>query len=241
MNIKQFADACSLTELTEVDRVCHLAFFQARTTEVDDFTVVDATVWLTSYGFCEPNRSRLGKNLRASRNTIRGGRGFKLSLHFQRTLDLKYPQLSARSQEVQDDGTIIPAIDYVDTWGYIENLAKQINRAYEENIFDGCTVLMRRLVEILLILSYKKLGIENAIKGGDGNYLLLEKIINDAKKNSTLALSRNSKEFIETFRKLGNFSAHKIEYICRREYISPHIQEFRALFIELLFKAGIRA
>ena len=45
----------------------------------------------------------------------------------------------------------------------------------------------------------------------------VEAIISDAKNNSTL----------DTFRQPGNFSAHKIEYTCRREYIAPDIQEYR--------------
>jgi hypothetical protein len=92
----------------------------------------------------------------------------------------------------------------------------------------------------MLILSYKHLHIESAIQNGDGSFMMLEGIISSAKTNPTLALSRNSKSSLEVFRQLGNFSAHKIEYTCRREYIQPHIQEYRAMFVELLYKAGIR-
>jgi hypothetical protein len=49
-----------------------------------------------------------------------------------------------------------------------------------------------------------------------------------------------SRQQIDTYRQLGNFSAHRIEYICRREYIQPHIQDYRALIVERLDKAGIR-
>jgi len=100
---------------------------------------------------------------------------------------------------------------------------------------------MRRLVEILLILSYRHLKIESAIQDENGNFEMLEVIINDAKTNSTLGLSRNGKNSLNTFRERGNFSAHKIEYTCRREYIVPHIQDYRALVTELLHNAGIRA
>jgi hypothetical protein len=96
------------------------------------------------------------------------------------------------------------------------------------------------LVEILLILSYRHLKIESAIQDKNGNFQMLEAIVNDAKTNSTLGLSRNGKNSLDTFRELGNFSAHKIEYTCRREYITPHIQEYRALVTELLYKSGLR-
>jgi hypothetical protein len=54
-----------------------------------------------------------------------------------------------------------------------------------------------------------------------------------------LNLSRNSKKSIETIRELGNFSAHKISYTCRREYIEQKVSEYRALVEELLHKSGI--
>jgi hypothetical protein len=125
--------------------------------------------------------------------------------------------------------------------GYIESLAKQINAAYENNIFDGRAVLMRRLEEVLLILSYENLGIAAAIRDPtSGTFYILERIVTDAVGNSTLNLSRNSRKSIETFRELGNYSAHKITYICRREYIKEKIDEYRALIDELLHKSGIR-
>jgi len=71
-------------------------------------------------------------------------------------------------------------------------------------IFDGCAVLMRRLLEVMLILAFRKLGIEAAIQEPDGSYKMLEGIINDAKTYGTLKLSRDSKEVLEVFRKLGN-------------------------------------
>lgn len=240
MNLEQFARKCELDKRTEVERACLIAFFYVRTEDIEEFTASDILRWFSEYGFAEPNRTRLEKNLRSSPHTIRGKRGFKLNHPYLTELDAKYPQLQGKSQEVTDEGTILPEIEYTHTRGYVEALAKQINRAYEDNIFDGCAVLMRRLIEVLLILSYHKLSIESAIRGADGNYKMLEAVIKDAKANSTLSLSRNGKGSLDLFREIGNFSAHKIEWVCRREYIEPHIMKFRALFIELREKSGIK-
>lgn len=240
MTVTEFCAVCDFLSLSEVDKVCHLAFFYLKTNKQEQFTVSDAVVWLRASGSAEPNKTRLGERLRNSENTQRSGAGFRLTLKYAGELDGKYPQVAEKSQEVVDHGTILPEADYEKTRGYIERLAKQINAAYEHNIFDGCAVLMRRLVEILLILSYQHLGIDAAIKDSQGNYLLLDGIITDAKNNTTLNLSRNGKGSAETFRKLGNFSAHKIEYTCKREYIKDEIVNFRALVGELLHKAGIR-
>jgi hypothetical protein len=240
VTLEQFVAACDLISLAEVDKACYLAFFYLRTKKQDEFSLPEAAGWLVSAGAAQPNRTRLGDRLRDSDKTIRSPRGFRLSLKFINELDDRFPQLSEKSQDVMDLGTILPPPDYQKTRGYIESIAKQINAAYEHNIFDGCAVLMRRLVEILLILSYQKLNIDAEIKDGAGNYLLLDGIISNAKNNTTLNLSRNGKVSVEEFRKLGNFAAHKIEYTCRREYIREHIQAFRALVTELLHKSGIR-
>lgn len=242
MTVENFRDEAILGGLNEVRKVCYLAFYFLKKEKAEEFTAGDGAKWLTDLRYSRPNVSRLHDNLRSSRDTVRGREDntFRLQANFVKALEAKFPQLSETSQDVVDSGAILPEVDYQKTRGYIETLAKQINASYEHNLFDGCAVLMRRLLEVLLILSYRHLKIERAIQDASGNYQMLDSIIGDAKTNSTLALSRNSKGCVETFRQLGNFSAHKIEYTCRREYIRPHIQEYRALVTELFHKAGIR-
>ena len=77
------------------------------------------------------------------------------------------------------------------------------------------------------------------LKDKDGNYFMLEAIVRNAEGNGKLGLSRNAKPTIEAIRKLGNYSAHKVTYTCKREYIREHITDFRALVDELLHKAGV--
>jgi hypothetical protein len=240
MTLEQFAKALDLTSLSEVDRVCFLAYFYLKTKSTKEFTVAEAAKWLTAMHFASPNQSRLHNKLKESDKTVKGERGFKLAVKFVEEMEKRFPQLSETSQDVVDGGAILPEVDYKATRGYIETIAKQINASYEHNLFDGCAVLMRRLVEVLLILSYRNLGIESEIQDASQNYQMLEAIISNAKNNTALKLSRNSKGSLDTFRELGNFSAHKIEYTCRREYIREHIQSYRALIVELLHKSGLR-
>ena len=240
MTIEQFAEACDLTSFQEVERVCYLGFFYLKTKKIRDFSIYDAAAWLTAYGFAEPNKTRLDRNLRHSRDTVLGQHGFRLHIDFVKSLEARFPELNEKSQEVTEHGSILPEPDYKNTRGYIESLARQINASYEQNVFDGCAVLMRRLVEVLLILSYRHLQIDAEIKDANGNYVMLEAIVSNAKNNAKVGLSRNGKTSLDVFRELGNFSAHKIEYTCKREYIKQEIQQYRALIGELLHKAGIR-
>ncbi len=242
MTLARFVGECKLATLAEVPKACHLAFYHLKKEGVTEFSASDCAKWLDALNLPKPNPSRLTDNLKQSRDTVNGSKPglFRLHHSYITKMDAAYSQLAEKSQEVMDDGTILPASLYDKTRGYIESLAKQINRSYEENIFDGCAVLMRRLEEVLLIMAYDHLGITATIKDANGNYLLLERIVNNAESNTTLNLSRNSKKSIDVFRELGNYSAHKITYTCRREYIKEKIDEYRALVDELLHKAGLR-
>jgi hypothetical protein len=240
VTLDTFKRACNFSSLLETEKVCHLAFFYLKTSAMQSFDIADVAQWLTNAGGANPNRHRLAEKLRAARDTVKEGQGWRLSVKFVETLESKFPELGQKSQEVLDHGTILPEVLYEKTRGYIVNLAKQINRAYEENIFDGCAVLLRRLEEVLLIMAYQKLGIDDAIKDASGNYKMLEAIVVNAQANQTLALGRNGKQTIEKIREMGNYSAHQITYQCRREFIQEKIEEYRALVNELLHKAGLR-
>jgi hypothetical protein len=241
MTLDKFIKDSGLADFDETEKVVYFAFYHLRKQAIEEFSAGDGAKWVRENRMGNPNASRLGARLKSSRDTVRGSKAgtFRLHHNLLKDLDGKFPQLAEKSQEVADDGTILPPALYERTRGYIISLAKQINASYEHNIFDGCAILIRRLEEVLLILSYEHLGIDSAIKDANGNYVLLEAIVRNAQGNATLKLSRNAKPTIEAIRKLGNYSAHKVTYTCKREYIREQITDFRALVDELLHKAGI--
>jgi hypothetical protein len=242
VTLAQFVAECKLATLGELPKVCLLAFYYYKKEAVVEFSASDCAKWLDALHLPKPNASRLSDNLKKCRDTVNGGKRGMFRLHhsYIAKMETAWPQLSEKSQEVLDHGTVLPPTLYQGTRGFIESVAKQINRSYEENIFDGCAVLMRRLEEMLLILSYDHLGIAAAIKDANNKYVMLEAIVKNAQGNATLNLSRNSRSDVEVFRDLGNFSAHKVFYIAKREYIKEKIDDYRALVDELLHKAALR-
>lgn len=118
MTLDQFADKSGLRDLTEVERVCHFAYFYLKTEKKQQFSIPEAIGWLTGYGGANPNQSRLRDRLQASRKTIQGQQGgFKLHLDYVKEMEGKYPELNEKSQEVVEQGTILPEIDYQRTRG----------------------------------------------------------------------------------------------------------------------------
>ncbi len=144
----------------------------------------------------------------------------------------------APSEEAYSDD-IIPFELYKNTRQNIEKISAQINKSFHYAIYDGTAVLMRRLIEMLLILAFKEIGHEDCIKDSEGNYLQLSRIINQAVSNKKIDLSQNAKMYISIFKEKGDLSAHNPFYNCRKKDIQPIQHKFRALIEELFYKAGI--
>ncbi|MBR6421872.1 hypothetical protein IKS86_04105 [bacterium] len=155
-------------------------------------------------------------------------------------LDIK-DLLEKDNTTFNQSGTILPEELFADLSLNIVSLCKQINASYENNLYDCTAVMMRRLLEVLLILSYQNFGVESEIiEAENHHYLKLDKIIKNAKNNSKLSLSAGTKSDMIIFKDLGNLSAHKIWYHCTRGDIKPNITKYRVIIEELLYKSGMR-
>lgn len=149
---------------------------------------------------------------------------------------LKPPKVPIEEAYTDD---ILPFDLYKGTRQNVEKIADQINKSFHYGIYDGTAVLMRRLVEMLLILAFKEIGQEDSIRGSDGNYFQLSQIINQAIPNKTLDLTRNAKGYLALFKEHGDLSAHNPFYNCIRKDLQNGQHKYRALVEELFYKAGI--
>lgn len=243
MTLQEFLRQSDFTQQKELRRVLLLAFYALRTQNEPTFTLDGMATLLVKLGFPKPNATRLSGYLKKSAMFVSGGAPATFKVHPAtiEALDSEFPGLSAKSEEVVAHDSVVPAALLQEKRAFISALINQINASYENNIFDGCAVLMRRLLEIMLILSYESLSIEAAIQDGAGQYKMLNNIIDDAVQNKTLKLSRNTKESLDVFRKLGNFSAHKIYYNATRKSIESVILDYKAAIEELMYKAKLRS
>lgn len=145
-----------------------------------------------------------------------------------------------KQEEIIYTDCILPTVLFKDTPSYILKICCQINSSYDNGLYDCTAVMMRRLIEVLLVLTYQYLDIEKDILNDDGKFhIVLDKIIKKAQQNKKINLSSNTKKDMETYKKLGNFSAHKIWYNCTEPDIKNNILAFRALVEELLYKSGV--
>lgn len=241
MNTKQFSELVQLSSKLEIEKATLVAFFLYKRKNLLAVSPLNLGEEMVSFGLSKPNITRLKKKLVASRAFVKAdANSIKLSLKKLEQLETSYPEVSTDSEEVIADDTILPEILYVHTRGYLERVAKQINACYQHNLFDGCAMLMRRLIEMLLFLTYKNLSKESEIQDAQGHTQSLSFIIKHTLANKALGLSKESEGVLDSFRVLGNYSAHGLEYSCRKSDLATIKVPFRFCVEELLYKSGVK-
>lgn len=241
MTIDAFITASDFNSKSELERVRLFAFYIFQVNTQEYFTMKEVCDFFHRYGFGKPNLSRLKDNMAKKRWFVRGQDANTFRLHNKEIENLKkeFPDIDSKSEEIVTDETILPDALVHGTRGYIINLAKQINASYHYNIFDGCAILMRRLLEILLVQSYIHLGRKGEIEDGDG-LKNLSYIINYTLSNKVISLHKDSVAVLDTFRELGNLSAHRVEYNAKRIDIANVKVQYRAVIEELLYASSIK-
>lgn len=140
-----------------------------------------------------------------------------------------------RSQNVLPRGLVTK------TRGYIERVVDQINGCYEKGWFDGCAVMMRRLLETLIIECFEAEKIADRIKDqATGDFLYLADLISKLLQEPAWNLGRNSKKALPNLKSMGDQSAHSRRYNAHREDVDKLISDFRCVCQELLYISKLR-
>lgn len=237
---KKFTEKIIESNLPKIEFACAFIWFHCITTNEDSSINVINDYFLKS-NLPKFNPTYLKEGLRKSKNVTKGltPNSYKPQRKYLDEMNLKYSFVETKSEEIITDDIIIPNILVVNSRGYIETLSKQINASYSHNIFDGCAILMRRLLEILLIHSYQATNRIDDISENEG-YKTLSYIINYTLSNKPFKLSKEVTETLDDFRQLGNFAAHKIQYNTKRKDIDNIKLKFRLTVEELLYTSKIR-
>lgn len=136
---------------------------------------------------------------------------------------------------------ILPHAMVRGTRGYIEKILFQINGCYEKGWFDGCAVMMRRLIETLIIECFEKHGISNTIKNvKTGDFLYLGDLVEKAIQEQAWNLGRKTKQALPRLKNVGDQSAHSRRYTAHREDIDKLSDDFRVVCQELIYLAGLK-
>jgi len=121
---------------------------------------------------------------------------------------------------------------------YLEQIVSQANGCYDKGWYDACSVMVRKLVEVLIIAVYEKKGEAETIKK-DGNFLMLGGLVEDILTRTTWNLGRETKAALPLLKSLGDRSAHNRYYMARKGDVDKVLPGLRVAVEDLLHQAGI--
>lgn len=148
-------------------------------------------------------------------------------------------QAAADYGEVYD--TVIPPEIVRKTRGYIEQIAVQVNGNYHHGWYDGCAVMLRRLIETLIIECFEHNHLQHKIKNANGDYVGLADLIGRLLAEGTWHLGRNTKNCLPHLKVLGDQSAHSRRFIANKSDLDKVQHDARVAVEELVHVAGLRS
>jgi hypothetical protein len=244
MKIINFIDILKINEKNEAEKATLLCFYHSKEGDELEFSLSRIASIMIDSGYNAPNTSRLKEQLIKGKNkAFIVKRNSCITLSFipavYQRIEKEIGYLWENDEEIESEGTLIDENKFCGKRNYLDKLIFQINHSYENNCYDAAAVLMRRLFELLLIMAYQNIGIDNEIKDPNGSgYKMLDGIVKNAIGNSKLKLSRIKMDF-DSFRLVGNNSAHGIFYIAGKKDIDDIKIKYRVMLEELYNKAGL--
>ncbi|MCR8657262.1 hypothetical protein [Paenibacillus endoradicis] len=244
MQLIDYIKLVDMKNKTELERAKLLCFYHYKETGELQFSIAKIIELMVKCGFNTPNSTRLKDKLTKGRDKIlsplKGSKGiFEFIPIIHQALEIELGTSWGDTVTIVSSSELIDEIKFCGKRNYLDRLIMQINHSYRFNCYDASAVLMRRLFEVVLVLSYQNMGIDDQIKDSSGSgYLMLDGIVRNSKNNQTLKLSRIKNEF-DTFRKVGNFSAHNITYTASKKDIDDIKLNYRVMLEELYYKSGL--
>lgn len=244
MTLSEYKTKIKLDDKIQAEQAKYICFYQYKENGVTSFSMSDINHWFIDFGYSQINVSRLKSNLIKGKN-----KSFIFSKTNKESLEFIPIQLENLSQElaslwndterVVSNSELLDESKFCGKRGYLDRLIKQINHTYKNNCYDACAVLLRRVFEIVLVLSFQKNGIESEIMKTDGTHMMLDGITKKAIGNSVLRIPKRIADNFDAFREVGNSSAHNITYIAGKKDIDDISRAYRVMLEELYNKAEL--
>jgi len=239
MDYITFLKKVSKLDLTRAGQAIALLWFYRQNQLYDERSVSELADDLFNGGLGRPNVTLLKKDLQKSPITVKGKRinTFQINVKYLDDLDNTYGQFI----DVKNISVTSSVLDFDMVKGtrrYIEKIVFQINGSYDFGFYDGCAVLIRRLLESLMIEVFISKSITQEIKSG-GVFLGLEQLINKINLHTEFNLGRKSGKHMTAIKEIGDNAAHDRVYITQKQDIDEIKKDTRVLIQELLFLSGI--
>jgi hypothetical protein len=157
----------------------------------------------------------------------------------QFTLKTTWARVPADHGYLEDSG-VFPLVTLNQTKrGYLVSIGKQMNGSYRAGWYDGCAVMMRRLLETSIIEAFEAKKIEAKIKDTSGDFFQLTALVSAALAEAAWTLPRNVRKKLGDLRDVGHRSAHNRYYVATQSDIDKHAGVYREAVEAFLHVAGL--
>lgn len=147
---------------------------------------------------------------------------------------------SVIANPVPDTEQVLPLSVIKGTKSYLEKIVTQGNGCYEHQWFDACSVMIRRFVETLIVELFESRQKATDIKDANGDFMMLNKLIDRTLAETTWNLSRETKRTLPLVKTLGDRSAHNRRYLATKQDVDNVVPGLRVLADDLLHLAGLK-
>jgi DNA-binding Lrp family transcriptional regulator len=192
-----------------------------------------------SAGYPKQNQTRLKSAIAKDSRTTKSKDGiFRINIKSRAKLDDVYLSI-LDSRPIRPSNSVLPAEMYKGSRTYVEKVVAQLNASYEFGTYDCCAVMCRRLLETLIIEVYEAKGDIQRLKQADGNFFMFSGLKSVIENDMNISLSRNTRQGLNDFKRLGDLSAHSRRFNARKDDIDRIADGLRVASEELLHLAGL--
>lgn len=156
---------------------------------------------------------------------------YYLNRAFKQKLDLQFGSPALPNRVVSE---FFPIELFNNTRTYLTCVANQALASYNKGIYDGCSVLTRKLIEILIIEYFEKHKVDSLIKRPDGSFYFLSDLISELLRDHKWNITRNAKQAFPKIKKIGDLSSHNRRYLARKSDLDALKDDIRVVLEELI-------
>ena len=232
-NRTNFLRELSRLNLNKTEEAGALLWFYRQTQACEERNATELAADFRDEGYPAPNASRLAVALRRSRKTVAGTRRatFQVNARCLDELEVAYGALlNIHARAVSP--LVLPE-DFGRGTRHLEQLVIETNGSYEKGYFDGCAVMLRRLLESLIISIFISRRQADTVRV-DGNFLSLEALILKILALDQVHLSRDARRIMGQIKELGDVAAHNRTYLTKQQDIDDVKLGARRILEELL-------
>lgn len=130
---------------------------------------------------------------------------------------------------------LFPIDIFDNTRDYLRKTARQAILCYDYGIYDGCLVMIRRLIETLIIELFEHRELKERISDKNNNYLFCGDLIDKLLEEKSLwTLGRNTVQELPKIKKMGDLSAHNRRFNAKKSDIDSIRIGLRVVLEELV-------